>query len=360
MPKIKVDEVLVGGRKRPVDKGKVTELSHSIDEIGLLNPITVRESVPSGYKLVAGLHRLEAFKLLGREVIPAEVFVGSDLEAELAEIDENLRRCELTVLEQGELLLRRNEILVERGERAGADMGRPRGATIAPLHSTADIASEVGLSERRTQERIQIARDIAPDVKESIRDTPLAESTTQLLRIARMTPEEQRKAIKSPMPHVSHNAGENEWYTPQEYIDRAVKVMGGIDLDPASTKLANSVVGAKRFYDIGNNGLTHEWSGRVFMNPPYASELVGKFVEKLLESPGVTEAVVLVNNATETRWFQSLAQKSSAVCFPRGRVRFWNPNKESAPLQGQAILYIGDNTDCFIEHFSDLGTTWHK
>lgn len=164
---------------------------------------------------------------------------------------------------------------------------------------------------------------------------------------------------ESTRPHVANNSGNNEWYTPKEYIEAARRVLGEIDLDPASSDEANTVVQALNYYTIEDDGLAQAWRGRVWMNPPYASDLIGKFTERLAhhyQHRDVEAAIVLVNNATETRWFQSLAEHATAICFPLKRVTFWSPNGSTgAPLQGQAILYLGSHTNDFIEQFWDFG-----
>ena len=159
------------------------------------------------------------------------------------------------------------------------------------------------------------------------------------------------------VPFVLHNSGNNEWYTPAEYIGLAREVMGSIDLDPASSEKANDVVQAKKYYTAKDDGLSQEWRGKVWLNPPYSSELITKFTDKLLSERGeIEQAIVLVNNATETEWFSKLAGMCDAVCFPKGRVRFYSPDgKVGAPLQGQAVLYFGCDAEKFIEKFSVKG-----
>lgn len=174
------------------------------------------------------------------------------------------------------------------------------------------------------------------------------------------TSEQVQQAVQSvkSKPHVANNSGDNEWYTPKEYIDAACQVLGHIDVDPASNPVANEVVRATTYYTAEDSGLDKDWKGTLWMNPPYESGLIGQFVEKLCDSyasGAVTKAVVLVNNATETRWFQSLAEQASAICFPKGRVKFWHPRKVAVPLQGQAILFLGPKTDEFARAFSQFG-----
>ena len=165
--------------------------------------------------------------------------------------------------------------------------------------------------------------------------------------------------LKSAKVHVAQNTGESEWYTPIEYIACAKAVMGRIDLDPASSEIANKVVGASRIYTAKDDGLSSFWAGKVWMNPPYSADLVRQFISKFVEhvtNGDITEGMVLVNNATETQWFADLVSVSSAVLFPTGRVKFLDPKgNPGAPLQGQALTYSGKNVSAFVKQFEGFG-----
>lgn len=160
-------------------------------------------------------------------------------------------------------------------------------------------------------------------------------------------------------PHVSNNSGENEWYTPPEFIDAARSAMGDIDCDPASSFIANKTVKAEIYFTEKENGLTHEWNGRVWMNPPYAQPLCQQFCSALVEkyqAKEIEQACVLVNNATETVWQQEMLSACVAVCFVKGRVRFIDiAGNPGAPLQGQVLLYFGNNVTTFKKHFESFG-----
>jgi len=160
-------------------------------------------------------------------------------------------------------------------------------------------------------------------------------------------------------PFVINYTGNNEWYTPFELLESVRVVMGSIDTDPASSELANTVVKADTFYTIEDNGLDKEWHGNVFMNPPYSTDLIPAFVNKLIAEYGnehIKEAIILVNNATETKWFQSLVRIASAVCFTFGRTNYWRAGDSGGkPLQGQAFVYIGNNPIGFGHEFAKHG-----
>jgi hypothetical protein len=160
--------------------------------------------------------------------------------------------------------------------------------------------------------------------------------------------------------HVSQNSGENEWYTPVEFIAAARAAMGSIDVDPASNDQAQLWIQADAYFTKERSGLNSPWVGNVWMNPPYSQPLIGQFCEKACDEyewGASTQAVVLVNNGTETRWGQRLLETCSAICFPAGRIRFIDQNGEpsGAPLQGQMIVYLGDAPARFEAAFTQFG-----
>jgi hypothetical protein len=158
----------------------------------------------------------------------------------------------------------------------------------------------------------------------------------------------------------TEGTGEFERYTPEAYVEAARAVLGEIDLDPASCVEAQGIVKAKAYFTADNDGLTREWMGRVFLNPPYHRELAPLFIDKLLEELAArrtTAAILLTNNSTDTSWFQKAALASTALCFPIGRINFWTPNGGDAvlPTQGQAFTYFGADAAKFVEVFDPIG-----
>ena len=198
---IEIDKVSISSNRRPLKDHKVADLMQSIKVNGLLNPITLDQNLT----LIAGLHRLTACKLLGLTQIECNVVTCADPDhTRLAEIDENLIRNELEVLERSELWLERDQILERMGLRAQRgdnqytrkNTGDSKGgeAVSPPLRTTLELAKETGYTDRTFQQGKQIARDIAPQVKEVLRGTPSAKSSRTLLKIARTGGEERKRA----------------------------------------------------------------------------------------------------------------------------------------------------------------------
>ena len=199
---------------------------------------------------------------------------------------------------------------------------------------------DIGISHQRASEYERMASH--PEIVQRVIDNEERVTKSAIL-----------KEIKK--PHIVNNSGDNEWYTPAEYIESAREVMGSIDLDPASNDYANQTVKAGEYYTEDDDGLAHEWFGNIWMNPPYSAKLIKPFIDKLIAS-NFEQAVVLVNNATDTAWFRQLTERASAIVFTTGRIRFQKfDGAVGAPLQGQAFIYCGSNTDKFMDVFSKYG-----
>ena len=65
---------------------------------------------------------------------------------------------------------------------------------------------------------------------------------------------------------------------------------------------------------------------------------------------------MLTHNYTDAGWFHQAERIAALLCFTRGRVRFYDENRnECAPTQGQAFFYFGDENEAFRSVFSGFG-----
>ena len=158
----------------------------------------------------------------------------------------------------------------------------------------------------------------------------------------------------------------DSWFTPGKYIDSVRQVMTGIDLDPFTSDKANEIVRASHIFTLENSAFENEWNVeehvRVFMNPPYSSGLCGRAIAQFIEQHEAmrfSEGIVLVNNATDTRWFRALISRCSAVCFTDHRISFWNTDRKnvSGNTRGQAFFYFGRRITKFKNTFATHGCT---
>lgn len=181
------------------------------------------------------------------------------------------------------------------------------------------------------------------------------ETRTQLIQAAmrRQLAEGARDVVET------LNTGDMEGYTPAQYVEAARAAMGGINVDPASHARAQTIVQADEYYTKETNGLDCEWVGNVFLNPPYNSGLIEKFIDKLLAELAAgrtTAAVLLTNNNTDTRWFHSAAGAANAICLTKGRINFYKPDSSiTSPTNGQCFFYFGPRREDFAAHFSAIG-----
>jgi phage N-6-adenine-methyltransferase len=147
-----------------------------------------------------------------------------------------------------------------------------------------------------------------------------------------------------------------DWWTPKKYIEAVHRVMGGIDLDPASCEEANKTVQAKKYYNIKSNGLLKKWEGRIFLNPPY-SNIAMEFIEKFFNDFESTfnEGIILVNSrATDADWFQPMFE--GTICFTNHRIDFGSSNERPVgSTHGSCFIYFGPNEKEFAEIFSEFG-----
>lgn len=187
---VQIDRIKIGPRLRRLDDAWVQVLADQIAQNGQSTPIELLR-LGRDVHLTAGRHRLAAVKVLGHKVIRASIFKPEhdDTEAELRlyEADENLFRAVLSALERAEHLGARKEAY-ERlfpDTKQGVAGGKARqGSATDTLSFAAATAGSIGMSERAIQRAVKIYSGLAPEVRDKLAASDIADNQRQLERLA--------------------------------------------------------------------------------------------------------------------------------------------------------------------------------
>lgn len=150
-----------------------------------------------------------------------------------------------------------------------------------------------------------------------------------------------------------------DFYSAPALVAPARMGMGGIDLDPCSCRKANDVVRADRFFNERENGLLHDWWGRIWLNPPGGiwTEWAPKLLDEL--SSGRVEQVCagLSSRSLTDVAVHPLVQRAAALVIPRGRIPNWGPKATASPNEGWLVLYFGPYSEAIATVYRPIGTT---
>lgn len=141
----------------------------------------------------------------------------------------------------------------------------------------------------------------------------------------------------------------DEWYTPKEIIES----FGEFDLDPCAPFIPLWDT-AKIMYNKLDDGLNKEWSGRIWLNPPYSMPLLEQFVKKLSEHGN---GIALIFSRCELKMFyEYIFPKATAIKFLRKRIKFYRPNGllGDSPRNNSMFIAFGDyNAQCLKQNTLD-------
>ena len=152
----------------------------------------------------------------------------------------------------------------------------------------------------------------------------------------------------------------HEWTTPGWVLDRLEAILGGPwDMDPCSPGARVSRVRAHVHMSVEENGLKHQWTGRVFVNPPYGRQL-GSWMAKCrseVEANNASLVVALIPARPDTRWWHSEVAGRADILMLKGRLSFGD-GSASAPFPS-ALIAWGATADFAAAVTAAFPDAWH-
>jgi ParB-like chromosome segregation protein Spo0J len=296
----------------PMLSGDALEgLKADIEQHGVRDPVVLLNG-----EILDGRNRYTCAVELGID-FPTQEYQGDDPLSFV--ISHNLHRRHLTESQRASIAARVANMPSHRPNKSAnlqcynepqlslSEQAAPR----PPMTSTAEAARMLNVSPRSVADARKVHEQAPPEVTRAVDEGRISVSLAAKVadlpdeakaEVVAAPPEQQREVAREAVKkaHVAQNSGNNEWYTPAPFIEAARAVLGGFDLDPASSEIANRTVKAEQIFTAEDDGLKQDWPiGSIWMNPPYAQPLMGQFATKFAEEiRRGSEGIVLVNNAT--------------------------------------------------------------
>lgn len=202
--RVKLADLVVRDRLRPVSEAGIASLMASIHETGVMkDAIHVRKIKSGELVLLAGAHRVEAAKRLGWEDIEAKVWtdVTSDW-ARLIEIDDNLAGAEMDALDTSLFLAERKQVYEKMHPETRAEAFRGNqhtGKLAADIMSVATFAQataeKFGLTERHVRRLVEVGTKLTADQVRWLRSAPKRPGIVDLQALAKIGEAEERSKV---------------------------------------------------------------------------------------------------------------------------------------------------------------------
>lgn len=192
-----ITDIQVGERVRPLDEAWAQGLAAMFQQSGMQNAVILMR-VDNACWLVAGRHRVRAYEINGWSDIPAKIYepeTGNPMaELELAEIDENLGRNELNILDRAASITRRQAVLKTLH---GETRGRPseKTANFAGISIAGEIAAKLKLSKRTIEAATSMFNGLSSQTRRRVTGTWLADNHVQLRDLSRLDADQQERTL---------------------------------------------------------------------------------------------------------------------------------------------------------------------
>jgi hypothetical protein len=147
----------------------------------------------------------------------------------------------------------------------------------------------------------------------------------------------------------------DDWYTPPQIFDALGVTFA---LDPCSPG-AGHWVPALSYYTKEVDGLTQQWRGMVFMNPPFGGR--HGHVPWLVKFFDHGDGIAIVWAYTSSDWWHAYMPRAEMVLFPAGKTKFIRPDGSVGKSPGHGVVLVGmGDKACEALECSGLGMVWDR